>query len=149
VARRQVKPEPKPAARPVKSAPVVTKPEHLPAEKEIAQQKVTLPMGKPSFGVREPTATPATTVTLPMTKPGFAAREPAATPAATPVSRGVSLPFSKEDMTVTISGEQAWVQVSPTRTVTVRKGDVLPNLGKVIEIRKNEVVAEKGTLTTN
>lgn len=56
---------------------------------------------------------------------------------------------SKDDMTVTISGQKAWVQVSPTRTMEAKKGDVLPNLGKILEIRGNQVVAEKGTLTTN
>lgn len=56
---------------------------------------------------------------------------------------------SKDDMSVIVSGQKAWVQVSPTRTMEAKKGDVLPNLGKILEIRGNQVVAEKGTLTTN
>ena len=58
--------------------------------------------------------------------------------------------FSKEDMFVlTISGQQAWVAVSPSSTVPVRKGDILPGIGKILEIRKSEVIAEKATLTLN
>lgn len=55
---------------------------------------------------------------------------------------------ARQEIPVTISGDKAWVQIEPTRTVTVRKGDELPHFGKVLEIRKNEVVTEKGTLTT-
>jgi hypothetical protein len=66
-----------------------------------------------------------------------------------PARGSASAPFSKEEMTVTISGDKAWVQISPTQTLTVRKGDALPNLGKILEIKDKEVVAEKGTLTTN
>lgn len=78
----------------------------------------------------------------------------AATPVAPAVHKGatsvgISTPFSKDEMTVTISGDKAWVQVSPTQTMTARKGDVLPNLGKILEIKNNQVVAEKGILTTH
>lgn len=66
-----------------------------------------------------------------------------------PASVSISQPFSKDEMTVTISGDKAWVQVSPTQTLTARKGDVLPNLGKILEIKSNQVVAEKGILNTH
>jgi hypothetical protein len=60
---------------------------------------------------------------------------------------GRSQDYSREEMTVTISGSTAWIQVSPTRTMQVKKGDVVPNLGKVIEIKKTEVVGEKGSVS--
>lgn len=67
-----------------------------------------------------------------------------------PMAAQVNSTFtSKDEMAVTISGQKAWVQVSPTRTIEAKKGDVLPNLGKILEIRGNQVVAENGTLTTN
>lgn len=75
--------------------------------------------------------------------PAVAEQRPVAAPQA---NAGFS---AKEDMTVTISGQKAWVQVSPTRTMEAKKGDVLPHLGRILEIRGNQVVTEKGTLTTN
>lgn len=72
-----------------------------------------------------------------------------AEPKATAPVQAATTFSSREDMAVTISGQKAWVQVSPTRTMEAKKGDVLPNLGKILEIRGNQVVAEKGTLTTN
>lgn len=56
---------------------------------------------------------------------------------------------SKRDMTVVVSGDRAWVQVDPKRTITVKAGDVLPGMGRVLEVRDNKVVTEKGTLTNN
>jgi hypothetical protein len=117
-----------------------------------AREKEPIVMAPP---VESPVTTPAVTApteTLaakPAVAPHAPAKVGAPATAPSPASHSVSLPFSKEEMTVTISGDQAWVQVSPTRTMPARKGDVLPNLGKILEIRKNEVVAEKGTLTTN
>ena len=44
-------------------------------------------------------------------------------------------------------GLVAWVRVSPTRTVAVKKGDTIPGYGKVDSISPDSVVTDKGTIS--
>lgn len=125
------------AARPVQPAPVrAIAPAPAPAPKKVLPPQSNDAAQWESIGAPAEQDSPG-----PRPAPqAVMKKEPVATPAQSAVRR---------DIPVTISGEKAWVQIEPTRTVTVRKGDILPNLGKVLEIRKTEVVTEHGTLFTN
>lgn len=130
-AMRELASRPLPSRRPKKAPPVAAVPRaSTPSPKQAEPKALSRTSSPENSGVTRAVAT-------------------AALPANSDHSGNTGVLFSKEEMTVTISGDQAWVQVSPTRTMPARKGDVLPNIGKILEIRKNEVVAENGTLTTN
>lgn len=57
--------------------------------------------------------------------------------------------YSGKPSLVTTSGGKAWVRVSPTRTVVVKAGEEIPEMGKVISVTESEMVTEKGKLTLN
>lgn len=123
----------KPLAR--QSALRVNVPDAAPTQAAAAPQWEEVKSAAPAVVEKLPPVVAAAPVTQPTHKGA--------------TSAGISTPFSKDEMTVTISGDKAWVQVSPTQTMAARKGDVLPNLGKILEIKNNQVVAEKGILNTH
>lgn len=50
---------------------------------------------------------------------------------------------------VAVAGGQAWVKISPERTVAVKSGDKVPGLGTVTSVTGNSVETDKGKFSLN
>jgi hypothetical protein len=50
---------------------------------------------------------------------------------------------------VAVAGAQAWVKISPERTVAVKSGDKVPGLGTVTSVTGNSVETDKGKFSLN
>lgn len=47
---------------------------------------------------------------------------------------------------VMTAGGKAWVRVSPTRTIVVKPGEEVPDMGKVLSVNPTDIVTDKGKL---
>jgi hypothetical protein len=126
-------PEPEPTRLPLPAASKARAPAGL-ASAPATPPPVSRPR-RPTMTVKKAPKAPAAVIRakrLPVSEPvvntareALAPAKPATAPPLpdrrTQASASVSMPFSKDEMTVTISGQHAWVQVSPTRTMHAKE----------------------------
>lgn len=156
IAKQEPKPEPKKESNTsAKQADVKVEPKKAKEKEEVAKKSEPSPAKQAPAAASAPSAEKPKSSDFAYTQPIVNSNKPNA-PSSASANAVSSLESAK---TITIpkvqafdpvalesAGDKAWVKISPSSTVIIKKGQELPNYGKLKEISNNQLVFEKGSI---